>query len=152
MPADGIAQFVGNASQIGLLVVVLVAASALAFDARREMAVFLRTRVRAYGPSSSRPTSITAAAAVAGLVAGSLGGVVRDDRAPGWTARRRDADRRRPGGAVPRVRRGVTAAVASVMRGVAATAGVTLAGCSGWPFSAGSPRSAGGCPPTWPTP
>ena len=43
-PADGIVQFMGNVSQIGLLVVVLVAASALAFDARREMAVFLRTR------------------------------------------------------------------------------------------------------------
>src|SRR5574342_43661 len=44
-PADGIAQFVGNTSQIGLLVVVMVAGSALAFDARREMAVFVRTRV-----------------------------------------------------------------------------------------------------------
>jgi ABC-2 type transport system permease protein len=44
-PVDGIAQFASNASQLGLLAVVLVAASALAFDARREMAVFLRTRV-----------------------------------------------------------------------------------------------------------
>jgi ABC-2 type transport system permease protein len=44
-PTDGIAAFVSNASQIGLLVVVLVAASALAVDARREMSVFLRTRV-----------------------------------------------------------------------------------------------------------
>src|SRR4051794_24438565 len=44
-PPDGIAQFVSNVSQIGLLVVVLIASSALAFDARREMAVFLRTRV-----------------------------------------------------------------------------------------------------------
>jgi ABC-2 type transport system ATP-binding protein len=44
-PTDGIAQYAGNAGQIGLLVVVLVAASALAFDGRREMALFLRTRL-----------------------------------------------------------------------------------------------------------
>jgi ABC-2 type transport system permease protein len=44
-PPDGIAQFVSNASQIGTLVVVIVAAGALAFDAIPEMGVFLRTRV-----------------------------------------------------------------------------------------------------------
>lgn len=44
-PADGMVQFVGNASQIGTLVVVIVAAGALAFDAIPEMGVFLRTRV-----------------------------------------------------------------------------------------------------------
>jgi ABC-2 type transport system permease protein len=41
---DGITQYVGNAAQIGLLAVVFVAAAALAFDAKPEMAVFLRTR------------------------------------------------------------------------------------------------------------
>ena len=44
-PADGIAQYASNAAQIGLLVIVLIAASALAVDARTEMATFLRTRV-----------------------------------------------------------------------------------------------------------
>ena len=44
-PADGIAEYSSNIGQIGLLVVVLIAASALAFDGRREMAVFLRTRL-----------------------------------------------------------------------------------------------------------
>jgi len=44
-PADGMVQFVSNASQIGTLVVVIVAAGALAFDAIPEMGVFLRTRV-----------------------------------------------------------------------------------------------------------
>ncbi len=42
---DGMAQFVSNAAQIGTLVVVIVAAGALAFDALPEMGVFLRTRV-----------------------------------------------------------------------------------------------------------
>ena len=44
-PVDGIVQFVSNATQLGLLAVVIVAASALAIDARGEVAAFLRTRV-----------------------------------------------------------------------------------------------------------
>jgi ABC-2 type transport system permease protein len=38
VPADGTAEYVGNGLQLGLLVVVLVAAAALAFDAQRESA------------------------------------------------------------------------------------------------------------------
>ncbi|BEL05963.1 hypothetical protein Q0Z83_041540 [Actinoplanes sichuanensis] len=70
-PADGIAQFVGNTAQIGLLVVVLVAASALAFDARREMAVFLRTRVDGVRSIVFAAYGITLGGAAAGLVLGS---------------------------------------------------------------------------------
>lgn len=44
--ADGITQFTSNAGQLGLLAVVVVAAGALAVDADREHAIFLRTRVR----------------------------------------------------------------------------------------------------------
>jgi len=43
--ADGITAYVGNAAQIGLLVAVGVAAGALAFDAKPQMGIFLRTRV-----------------------------------------------------------------------------------------------------------
>ncbi len=43
-PIDGIAQFNGNAQQLGLLAAVFVAAAAVALDANRGMAVFLRTR------------------------------------------------------------------------------------------------------------
>jgi ABC-2 type transport system permease protein len=71
-PADGIAQFVGNASQIGLLVVVLVAASALAFDARREMAVFLRTRVDGVRHIVVPAYLVNTMAACAALTVGSL--------------------------------------------------------------------------------
>jgi ABC-2 type transport system permease protein len=46
VPADGMAAYVNNGQQLGLVVVVvLVAAGALAFDAQRESAAFLRTRV-----------------------------------------------------------------------------------------------------------
>lgn len=45
VPADGIASYVKNATQLGLLVSVGVAAAALAFDANPPMSIFLRTRV-----------------------------------------------------------------------------------------------------------
>jgi len=71
-PADGIAQYVSNASQIGLLVVVLIAASALAFDARREMAVFLRTRVAGVRAIVLPAYGVTAAGTIAGFLLGSV--------------------------------------------------------------------------------
>lgn len=45
VPADGMLQYVSNVSQLGLLVSVGVVAGSLAFDAKPEMGVFLRTRV-----------------------------------------------------------------------------------------------------------
>lgn len=44
-PVDGVVQFVSNASQLGLLAVIVVAAGALTLDARPEFAAFLRTKV-----------------------------------------------------------------------------------------------------------
>lgn len=42
---DGLVQYVSNMSQLGVLVAVVVTASAIAFDTPPEMGVFLRTRV-----------------------------------------------------------------------------------------------------------
>lgn len=47
--ADGLAQFVSNAAQLGTLVTLVVAAGALSLDAITEMGVFLRTRTRDAG-------------------------------------------------------------------------------------------------------
>jgi ABC-2 type transport system permease protein len=69
-PADGFAQFTGNAAQIGVLVVVLVAASALALDARPEVATFLRTRVTDPARLILPAYLMTTTAAVAAVVAG----------------------------------------------------------------------------------
>ena len=44
VPSDGIAQYVGNISQIGLIAVAAIAALALAVDARPGLAAFYRTR------------------------------------------------------------------------------------------------------------
>ncbi|MDA0181589.1 hypothetical protein OJ997_14890 [Solirubrobacter phytolaccae] len=46
VPHDGMAQYVANAMQVGLVVTVVVAAGSLALDAIPEMGAFLRTRVR----------------------------------------------------------------------------------------------------------
>ena len=43
-PKDGITQYISQVSQTGLIVVVVVAAGALAFDSRRGVSTFLRTR------------------------------------------------------------------------------------------------------------
>jgi ABC-2 type transport system permease protein len=69
-PIDGIAQFIGNASQLGLLAVVLVAAAALAVDARPEVAAFLRTKVADPGRLVVPRFVVVATTAVAALVTG----------------------------------------------------------------------------------
>ncbi len=44
-PVDGIVQYLGNATQLGVLLAVVVAIGALNFDAEADVAIFLRTRV-----------------------------------------------------------------------------------------------------------
>ena len=68
-PELAMSQFAGNAIQIGLLAVVFVAAAALAFDAKREMAVFLRTRAPVEKLLAPRYV-ISVAASVLSLIAG----------------------------------------------------------------------------------
>jgi ABC-2 type transport system permease protein len=68
-PVDGIAEYVGGVSQLGLLAVVIVAAAALAMDARPEVAAFLRTRV-----TQARVLLLPRYAVVAGAAAVTLVG------------------------------------------------------------------------------
>lgn len=126
-PADGIAQFVGNATQLGLLVVALVAAAALAFDTRREMAVFLRTRVSSVREIVGPAFVVSAAAAVGAYLLGAaiawyetvvlLGGLPVGRMLAGIAY----------GALFSVFTVAVVAAVASMVRGVLATAGVSLA-------------------------
>jgi ABC-2 type transport system permease protein len=69
VPADGIVNYVANASQIGLLVVAFVAAGALAV-ADRERALFLRTRVASARPLVLVPWAVTSAAAAGAFALG----------------------------------------------------------------------------------
>ena len=72
VPADGMAQYVGNALQIGTLVAVVVAAGALAFDAIPEMGIFLRTRAPDVRSLLTPRFVVTTAAVVGSFVLGGL--------------------------------------------------------------------------------
>lgn len=68
-PVDGIAQYVDGVAQLGLLAVVVVAAGALAVDARPEVAAFLRTRI-----TRARVLVVPRYVVVAGVAAAALVG------------------------------------------------------------------------------
>jgi ABC-2 type transport system permease protein len=72
IPADGISNYIKNASQIGLVVVVVVAAGALTFDARPEIGAFLRTRTDSIWRIVEPRFWVSAGAAAAAFVIGSL--------------------------------------------------------------------------------
>jgi ABC-2 type transport system permease protein len=69
-PVDGILQFIGNVSQLGILAVVVVAAAALAFDSQPERSAFLRTRLARPGRLVLAPWLVSTVASIAALVAG----------------------------------------------------------------------------------
>lgn len=71
-PADGITQFVGNASQVGVLVGVVVAAGALCLDATPEIGIFFRTRVPSLARILLPRFSMTVAAVVGAFALGTL--------------------------------------------------------------------------------
>lgn len=70
--ADGIASYVSNAAQIGLLVAVGIAAAALAFDAKPQMGIFLRTRVSHIREIIAPRYFVMTAAVAASFTAGSI--------------------------------------------------------------------------------
>lgn len=71
-PVDAIIQFVSNTSQIGVLAVVVVAASSLTIDAKPEQAAFLRTKVSRPARLLVAPYTVTVAAACAAMVTGTV--------------------------------------------------------------------------------
>ncbi|MDJ0953655.1 MAG: hypothetical protein QNJ81_08245 [Acidimicrobiia bacterium] len=70
--ADGITAYVSNAAQIGLLVSVGIAAGALAFDAKPQMGIFLRTRVGHVRDILTPRVVVMTAAVVAAFTLGSV--------------------------------------------------------------------------------
>lgn len=71
-PKDGIANYVGQISQTGLIVVVVITAGALTFDARPGLSTFLRTRVTSMWQLIAPRFTVNAAAAVAAYILGTL--------------------------------------------------------------------------------
>ncbi len=72
VPSDGIAQYIDQIGQTGLIVVVVVAAGALTFDSRRGVSVFLRTHSRSMWALLLPRYVLPAAAAVTACVLGTL--------------------------------------------------------------------------------
>lgn len=71
-PKDGIANYIGQAGQTGLVVVVVIAATALSFDAHRGLSTFLRTRARNMWQLIAPRFAVNAVAAVAAYTLGTL--------------------------------------------------------------------------------
>jgi ABC-2 type transport system permease protein len=69
-PIDGIAQFAANAQQVGLLVVVVIAAGALTLRGLPEMTVFLRTRTASSAELIIPRYAVSTAAAASGFLLG----------------------------------------------------------------------------------
>ncbi len=72
VPADGIQGYADNALLIGLIVLVVVAASACAVDARPALSIFYRTRAGAFWQLLLPRVVVTTCAGVAAYVLGSL--------------------------------------------------------------------------------
>jgi ABC-2 type transport system permease protein len=71
-PKDGIVNYLNQVGQTGLIVVVAIAASALAFDAHRGLSTFLRTRVSSVWVLVRPRVVVSAAAAVLAYTMGTL--------------------------------------------------------------------------------
>lgn len=126
-PAAGISSYVSELSGIGLIVVVVVAAGAFAFDARHGVATFLRTRVTSTWQLVTPRFAASAAAAAIAYLLGTLAAWYETELLIGSLP---------VGGMIAGIICGcmylafaaaVTAFAASVVRGTLATVGVALA-------------------------
>lgn len=71
-PKDGIANYISQISQTGLIVVIVITAGAFTFDARRGLSTFLRTRATSMWQLIAPRFTVSAAAAVAAYTLGML--------------------------------------------------------------------------------
>lgn len=71
-PKDGIANYISQISQTGLIVVIVITAGALTFDARRGLSFFLRTRTSNMWQLIAPRFTVNATAAVSAYTLGTL--------------------------------------------------------------------------------
>jgi ABC-2 type transport system permease protein len=126
-PADGLGGYVNEATPLGLIVVVALAAGALCFDARQGLAIFLRTRAASMQQLLIPRFAVNAAAASGAYLLGTLAAWYETDLLIGPL----------PAAAIPAgvlcgviylaFAVAVTALAAAVARSALATAGIALA-------------------------
>lgn len=126
-PSQGLAGYVSQASTVGLIVAVVLAAGALSFDSRHGLATYLRTRVNSTWQLVAPRFAVSAAAAAAAYLLGTLAASYETDLLIGHLP---------VGGLLAGIlcavaylafAVAVTALAASIVRSTLATAGLTLA-------------------------
>jgi ABC-2 type transport system permease protein len=133
-PKDGIANYISQARQTGLVIVVVIAASAFTFAARRGLSTFLRTRASSMWQLIAPRFAVTAAAAVAAYTLGTLAAWYETalllGQPPAWAM----LAGLLCGSVYLVFAVSVATAAASVARGTLAAVGVTLAVLLGLPL------------------
>lgn len=126
-PADGLGSYVSDATFLGLVLVVAIAAAALCFDIRPGYATFLRTRVERTWQLVLPRFAVTAVAAAAAYLLGTLGAWYETAVLIGSLPVRGMLAGMLCGAAYQAFAVAVTALAASGVRSVVDTIGVTLA-------------------------
>ncbi len=126
-PEDGIINYLSQVGQIGLIVVVAIAAGAMSFDSRGGISTFLRSRANGMWELVAPRFTVNAAGRRPRQHPRIAGRVVRDCVTPRVAARRRDARRSAVRVGVPVFVVAVVAASASFTRGTLGTVGIALA-------------------------
>lgn len=126
-PADGISSYVGQASLIGLIAVVVITAGAVCFDSRQGLAIFLRTRVPGIRQLLIPRLVVPAAAATVAYFAGTVAAWYETDLLIGSLPAPPVFAGIICGTAYLIFAIAVTALVASMVRTTAATSAITLA-------------------------
>ena len=126
-PAAGIRSYAGELGGVGLVVVVVLAAGALSFDARPGLATFLRTRVAGIWRLVVPRFAVSAAAAAAAYLVGTLAAWYETELLIGSLPVGGMLAGILCGGVYLAFAVAVTALVASVVRSTLATVGVALA-------------------------
>ena len=133
-PKDGIANYISQAGQTGLVIVVVIAASAFTFDARRGLSTFLRTRASSMWQLIAPRFAASAAAAVAAYTLGTLAAWYETALLLGQPPAGAMLAGLLCGSAFLIFAVSVAAAAASVARGTLAAVGITLAVLLGLPL------------------
>jgi ABC-2 type transport system permease protein len=133
-PKDGIANYISQAGQTGLVIVVVLAASAFTFDARRGLATFLRTRASSMWQLIAPRFAVSAAAAVAAYTLGTLAAWYETALLLGPPPAGAMLEGLLCGSVYLVFAVSVAAAAASVARGTLAAVGVTVAVLLGLPL------------------
>ena len=133
-PKDGIANYISQAGQTGLVIVVVIAASAFTFDARRGLSTFLRTRASSMWQLIAPRFTVTAVAAVAAYTLGTLAAWYETALLLGQPPAGAMLAGLLCGSVYLVFAVSVAAAAASVARGTLAAVGITLAVLLGLPL------------------